>query len=370
MPSDRPAARRRLRAAAGTALLLGLVVVAGLGVRAGRTGAADPGPTAVPTQTATVRRTTVVERQQVAGTLGYAGRYTAVGGAVGVITRLPAAGAAIRRGQGVYEVDGRAVPLWFARRPAWREFRPGMADGPDVRDLEANLVALGHDPEGNITVDSRFSAATAVALRRWQRSTGRPRTGRLAPGQVVFLPEAIRVTAVAATAGTRVRPDAPVLTATSTRAVVTAALHPAYGRLVGAGDRVAVTLPAGGNTAGTVVDVSRAAVVAGPPGGGGAGDGGAAPVSLPVTVALADPRAVDGLDQAPVQVAITTQRRVGVLAVPINALLAAVGGGYEVALGGGGRVPVRTGLFDEAAGLVEVAGAPLADGLEVEVPAP
>ena len=94
---------------------------------------------------------------------------------------------------------------------------------------------------------------------------------------------------------------------------------------------------------------------------------------MQVTVRLANPRAAGGLDQAPVQVAITTQAHRGVLAVPIGALLAQAGGGYAVEVVEGGarrRVPVGTGLFDETAGLVEVNGAGLAEGATVQVPAP
>ena len=76
-----------------------------------------------------------------------------------------------------------------------------------------------------------------------------------------------------------------------------------------------------------------------------------------------------GLDQAPVQVAITQQLDRNVLAVPVTALLALPGGGYAVRLGTLSRrlIPVATGLFDDAAGLVEVAGPGLAAGLPVEV---
>ena len=93
---------------------------------------------------------------------------------------------------------------------------------------------------------------------------------------------------------------------------------------------------------------------------------------MQVTVRLANPKAAANLDQAPVQVAITTQAAQGVLAVPINALLAQPGGGYAVALVAGSasrRVAVRTGLFDETAGLVEIQGAGLAEGARVQVPA-
>jgi 2-keto-4-pentenoate hydratase len=55
------------------------------------------------------------------------------------------------------------------------------------------------------------------------------------------------------------------------------------------------------------------------------------------------------LDQAPVNVNITTQRADGVLAVPVNALLALAGGGYGVdVVTGNGAVQltgVTTGLY-------------------------
>jgi multidrug efflux pump subunit AcrA (membrane-fusion protein) len=61
------------------------------------------------------------------------------------------------------------------------------------------------------------------------------------------------------------------------------------------------------------------------------------------------------------------------LVVPVNALLALAGGGYAVeVVGSDGRhrlVPVSTGLFDDADGLVQVTGSELAAGQRVVVPA-
>jgi hypothetical protein len=63
--------------------------------------------------------------------------------------------------------------------------------------------------------------------------------------------------------------------------------------------------------------------------------------------------------------------------VPITALLAEPGGRFAVVVTGGRAghvvrrtVPVRTGLFDEVAGVVEVSGPGLAAGQHVAVPAP
>jgi hypothetical protein len=69
-------------------------------------------------------------------------------------------------------------------------------------------------------------------------------------------------------------------------------------------------------------------------------------------------------------VAIATDTRTGVLAVPVHALMALAEGGYAVAVpepGGRRLVGVTTGLFGDN-GLVEVRGDGLAEGMAVEVP--
>jgi len=77
------------------------------------------------------------------------------------------------------------------------------------------------------------------------------------------------------------------------------------------------------------------------------------------------------IDQAQVQVFISTQVARGVLAVPIVALRALPSGEYEVAVVNGRQsqdVPVTVGLFDDIAGLAQVSGPGLAPGEHVEVP--
>ena len=69
------------------------------------------------------------------------------------------------------------------------------------------------------------------------------------------------------------------------------------------------------------------------------------------------------------QLAITTLSRKNVLLVPVTALLARPGGGYQVRLASGGNVAVTPGLFDSTNGTVEVTGQ-VSVGQQVEVPAP
>jgi hypothetical protein len=60
------------------------------------------------------------------------------------------------------------------------------------------------------------------------------------------------------------------------------------------------------------------------------------------------------LDQAPVDVGFAVERREGVLAVPVKALLARQGGGYALELDDGRLVTVEPGLY--ADDMVEIEG--------------
>ncbi|GAA0503246.1 hypothetical protein Ade02nite_36140 [Paractinoplanes deccanensis] len=314
----------------------------------------------VATGTAEVVRGTLSRRLQIGGMLGYAGSY-AVGhrGAPGVLTAVPGPGERVGRGGILYRVADVPVRLLLGAVPAYRDFRYGMSDGPDVRQLEQNLVAMGFDPDRRITVDRHFGAATAAAIRRWERSWGRPayrRTGRLTQAQVVFLPTPLRVTGSPVRPGATAGPDATVLTGTSTTPAVVAQLETADRGAVRAGDRVEVSLPGGGPVPGRVTSVGD--VAAAPSEG---------PATVAVTVAVRLPRGY-GLDQAPVTVDIVTDSRPGVLLVPVAALLARPGGGYQVRLAGGVPVPVEPGAFDDGSGQVEIVRG-LTAGQTVEVPA-
>jgi peptidoglycan hydrolase-like protein with peptidoglycan-binding domain len=353
---------RRLRVV--FAMLLAAAAV-GVGYLATTRPRVDPAATpVVRTTVASVTRGTVTERVQVPGTLGYDGSYPVVNHlAPGVVTGLADLGATVNRGGTLYAVDNQAVRLLFGAVPAYRGFAAGMADGPDVAELEANLAALGFAPG---TVDNHFNAATAAAIRRWQASWGWPasaRTGALAQGAVVFLPGLVRVSQLQGALGGGVGPGAPVLTATSVDRVVTAQVTADRQALVHVGDRVVVTMPGAAPVPGQVIRVGRVATAATQ-----SGAGPPAPATLPVTVSVQLPSGAPDLDQAPVQVAIATRQHTDVLLVPVAALLAKPGGGYQVRLASGAFVPVQPGLFDETAGLVEVTGVQLGD--QVEVPAP
>ena len=88
-----------------------------------------------------------------------------------------------------------------------------------------------------------------------------------------------------------------------------------------------------------------------------------------MTITLDSAPSGAALDQAPVNVNITSQRADNVLAVPVNALVALQGGGFgvDVLSGGGSRlVGGATGLYSDT--MVQVSGSGLAAGMRVEVP--
>jgi hypothetical protein len=95
--------------------------------------------------------------------------------------------------------------------------------------------------------------------------------------------------------------------------------------------------------------------------------------TITVEVTPSDPAATGTLDQAPVEVAITTGSVTNTLVVPVDALLALSSGGYAVEVVTAGvhhLVPVSLGLFDDADGLVQITGSGLSAGQRIVVPAP
>lgn len=119
----------------------------------------------------------------------------------GVITWVPEVGTPIGAGDVLYRVNEVPVIALPGDVPAFRSFETGMSDGADVEQLEAALVSMGDATPTQLTVDRRFTAATAQAVRRWQHRTGAPETGDVAVGSVVFLPGSVQVVETAATVG-------------------------------------------------------------------------------------------------------------------------------------------------------------------------
>jgi peptidoglycan hydrolase-like protein with peptidoglycan-binding domain len=295
------------------------------------------------------------------GTLTYRARpdgspYLVINQARGVYTDLPDSGDKIGCGGVLYRVDDRPVVLLCGTVPAYRALRVGMK-GRDVRQLNRNLHQLGYDTDAHVRIDpgdSAFTSKTEQALTVLQRKKGVGVTGALANGDAVFLPAAVRVAKVTGQVGGSAGPGAPVLSATSDELQVQVNIEPSQQGEVKRGDRAQITLPGNTPVMGRVAGFGRVAQT--PAGQGGT----AVDATIPTFVSLDDPAKASGLDQAPVDVEITTKGVDNALSVPVTALVGKAGGGFavEVVRGGGRRelVPVRLGLFDTGGGRVQVEG--------------
>jgi hypothetical protein len=354
---------------------LGIAAVLAAGAVAGwRAGVLSPAASsgsgqqgAPPLATQPVVRQDIAATTPVNATLGYAGSYPVTGHSGGTLTWLPSPGQAISEGQALYKTDnGSPVVLLYGSVPDWRNMDEGVT-GQDVSQLNHDLVALGDADRADVSALGwdYFSWETQAGVEKLQSALGISfPPGSLPLGQLVFEPEAIRVSQVTGSLGGPA--DGPVLATTSDRRVVTIPLDASQQSEVKAGDKVAVTLPDGTTTPGVVSSVGTVATTS----GSGSGQNGT--MTIPVQVKLSNPKAAGSLDQAPVTVNITTATAHDALAVPVTALLAQSSGGYAVEVAGPGNtrrwVPVTPGIFDDSSGMVQVTGA-LVPGQRVVVAA-
>jgi hypothetical protein len=262
-------------------------------------------------------------------------------------------------------VDDHPVLLLCGTVPAYRDLHVGDK-GKDVRQLNRNLHELDADAGVDIDPDdSDFTWQTEEALKKLQHDKGVDATGALDVDDAVFLPMSARISKVTGQLGGSASPGAQVAQATSDTLEVQVDLEASQQGEVKKGDRAQITLPGNKSVKGKV---HRLGTVAQAPAGQ---DDDAGAATLPAYISLDDPAKARGLDQAPVQVDVTTTGVKSALSVPVTALVGKSGGGFavEVVRDGGQRelVAVELGLFDTANGRVEVEG-DLHEGDQVVVP--
>jgi hypothetical protein len=323
-----------------------------------------------PVNTATVERGKLPDMVSLYGTLTYRARpdgspFAVINRARGTYTKLPNAGDTVDCGGVLYRVDDRPVLLLCGSTPAYRSLSEG-ASGPDVAELNANLVHLGYATRAQLDSSfGHFGSETASALEKLQSKLGEDRTGSLKLGQVVFLPQSVRIATVTGQLGGTAQPGATVAQATSGTLEVQLALDPSQQDEVKKGDRAQIMLPTNTAVTGRVDRLGRVAQV--PAGQNGA----AGAATIPAYISLDHPERARGLDKAPVQVNITTRGVESALNVPVTAIVGRSSGGFavEVVRADGRRelVAVEQGLFDSAGGRVQVDG-DLRVGDQVVVP--
>jgi hypothetical protein len=175
-----------LRVGAGLALVAVIAVIVAVVLVTG----SSPTPSAAsPTGSGSVsvQRRNLVLTDTESGTIGYSNPQTVYDRLSGTITWLPQVGQRIGRGQALFRVDGQPVPLLYGATPAFRSLSADDSAGPDIEQLNRNLIALGFNP-GGIVDDDIWQLATTLGVEQFQASLGETETGVLELGQVVFLP--------------------------------------------------------------------------------------------------------------------------------------------------------------------------------------
>ena len=314
--------------------------------------ATDP----VETDLATVVRTDLVQTETVEGELRFSDARPVVAQRSGTLTAIPEEGAVIEIFDPAYSIDDVDVVAFAGDRPAWRPFTRGMSPGPDVRQLERNLVALGHGDD--IDPDDEFDEATAEAVEAWQDEQGREVTGSIPLGSIVFVPAPYRVGEVSVVEAVPLAPGTIVYSSSSLAQEVVIELDPRDLDLVSVGEAVTVVLPDERRIDGEISEIGSVVRRTSPEPG--------APEVIEVFVRIGD-AGID-LERAPVDVEIERDRAAAVLAVPVRALVSLSDGGYavEVADAGSTRL-VGVTIGDFAEGLVEIEGA-ISEGDAVVVP--
>ncbi|MFT2753598.1 peptidoglycan-binding protein [Clavibacter sp. Sh2088] len=342
--------RRRTLVIGGVPLCLALALAVGAG---GAVTLLSPGagpgtsagtPTAAPTPpaaTAVVERGDLVQTARLDGAIGFGPPAPVTSKAVGTVTWLPDVGGRLDRGSVALRADERAVPVLLGEVPVYRALDVAGLAGADVSMVAANLMELGHlrraDP-----AKARTGGAFETAVRKWQKTLGLERTGRIGPADVIVLSAPSRVAAVSARVGDPA--GGQPITVTPTTRLVEASVPARDAGAIGVGSTASIELPDRRVLSGSIVSVTTT------------GEGADAQVAAVITID--DQAALDGIDAAAVTVRITTRSVEDVLIVPVAALLALAEGGYAVQDESGGLHASEIGLI--ADDRVEIRG----DGIE------
>jgi peptidoglycan hydrolase-like protein with peptidoglycan-binding domain len=346
-----------LAGAAAVATGAGVAGVAALGE--GDEPPADPADEAADGSTTVVEvvRRDLARVEDLDGSVGHGDSTPLVLAADGTLTALPDVGQVLQAGDVVAEVDGVPIIALQGPYPLWRALGPGVEDGKDVLQLEYILASLGYAQEHDVTVDDDWTSATTDAVEAFQEDHGMDDDGEIGIGEVVFIEGPVQVADVTGVVGQQASEAG--ISVTSPEQSVHVDLDAADADLLAVGDVVEVELPTGTTTSGTVATIGAAET-----------DETTGEATLPVTLTLSDaPPLADG---TPVDVHVEIAAAQGVLAVPVEAVLALAEGGYavEVAEGEGATattrlVGVTLGVF--ADGMVEITG-DIAEGDQVVVP--
>ncbi len=267
------------------------------------------------------------------------------------VTSIVAVKTEIHSGNVLYTIDGAPVVALDGVLPAWRTLSTSSADGADIAQLEASLVALGYDPAQKVAIDDHFDSATRTMVKAWQQGLGIETTGTVPLGSVVFVPTSATVSEVAQAVGDTVgNGDKMLVLATPVQEVLID---------VPAGDEAQVVPGLQvriGNVQGTVSQLRSA------------DRDGSVIVEAVITPEAPIDSATNG---SAVKVTLTLQDDTGVLTAPAEALVSRLDGTYAVQLqtSDGSTKWLAVELLGVSGGKVALRGDGLTEGTVVLLPA-
>lgn len=298
-------------------------------------GTAEPAASAasissVDTELVPVVRQDVIETVKAQAGVGNGTGITLPIEAEGLVTWAQPAGSVLTSGDIIVEVSGRPILLVIGERPLYRPLRLvgryetdeantrlGQQTGADVAQLQQYLIAEGFDDKGRLTVDEVFGVSTQRAVKQWQASVGHPATGVVDASQLVFFTNDVLLQTELA-----VGQQFTEVGVTGTGTVLQVEGSTSLRDFFPVGETVEVnTEPP---MTGVVIRSTRVA----------GGDDGGVRQLIEISVEGANP---DELGQS-VEVIGSMIQAADVLTVPVRALLAMTGGGWQVEVDSTGGV--------------------------------
>ncbi len=166
--------------------------------------------------TAAVTQKDLVIYDETTATLGFTTSATVSSPVAGTVTSVTEPGSRVDPGTVIASIDGAPLVAMLGDIPTSRALSKGVSDGADVRQLESNLVLLGFDPQGAITIDDEFDSATAAAVTTWEDSLGLDGDGKVPQGEIAFVPGHLLVDGVSVSVGGAVAAGGTILTGRQT----------------------------------------------------------------------------------------------------------------------------------------------------------
>jgi len=269
--------------------------------------------------------------------------------------------------------------LMFGELSAWRDMKEGIAPGEDINQLKLNLIALGYGTNETLEMDSTFGSNTTEAIMKLQSDLNLISSGEINFGEITFVSgtSMVNFSSTLPNIGGKINTGTELFSLTpieriSTQISSNGAINisskslqkveiqvdVADQNLVVKGSEVEIELPDESTIVGVVDEVGSFAIVPqdGDP-------------FLEVSIAVEGSTEYFKWTGAVVTVNATKELAKGVLASPVNGLLALLSGGYALEIvteTGTILVPVETGIY--ADGWVEINGSGLQPGTEIVVP--